>query len=500
MRVTPTSYLTRTRNLGDLRPARPRPDALIEVAEADRILSTATFFDMVDAVARGLGRHGLKPGARVAILSANRWEYLAAFLGIMKAGYVAVPLNQKLARDTLTWIFSDSEVAFAFVEAQFADMCPATVPSVDLDRDWAGFLDPGPFTAAQVAEADDALILYTSGSTSRPKGVPLSHGGHLWAIRTRLEGSPGYEEQRVIAAAPLYHMNALFTALVALAAGASFVLLNAFSAAGFVAAISRHRVTLVTSVPTMIALALRETQALASADLSCVKVLGMGSAPTTEKLLEDARAAFPNARINLGYGTTESGPCAFGAHPDGLPKPPAALGYPLAGVDVRIAGGGDDGILELRTPAVTRGYLNLPQKTAEVIDAEGWYSTGDLVHRDENGFYFFVGRHDNMFTCGGENIYPENVEQMIEAHPMVRQSCVVPVPDDLKGFKPVAFVVRSGEVSEDELKRFALANGPAYQHPRQIFFLEKLPLAGTNKVDRKALQRLAMAELGEVVS
>ncbi len=500
MSVTENSRLSRISNLGDLRPAHDQTDALIEISESEHSLSTIEFFDQVNAVSRGLIQRAFAPGTRIAILSGNRWEYLAAFLGIMKAGHVVVPLNQKLGHETIAWIFHDSDIRMAFIDGALAHLCPPSVPTIDLDTQWSDFLDPGPFEAAEIAGQEDAMILYTSGSTSRPKGVPLSHAGQLWAVRTRIDGMPDYASMSVIAAAPLYHMNALFTATVALAGGARFILMNEFSAAGFVSAISRHKISLVTSVPTMIALALREHEAMEKADLSCVQILGMGSAPVTQKLLEEARAAFPNARINLGYGTTESGPCTFGPHPDGLPRPLPALGYPLREVDVRIAGGGDSGILEIRTPAITRGYLNLPEKTAEVIDGEGWYNTSDLVRRDENGFFYFVGRNDNMFTCGGENIYPENVEQMIETHPLVRQSCVVPVPDELKGQKPVAFVVTSGTVSEDELKRFSLANGPAYQHPRRFFFVETLPLAGTNKIDRKALQKQTEAFLSETAA
>jgi acyl-CoA synthetase (AMP-forming)/AMP-acid ligase II len=139
------------------------------------------------------------------------------------------------------------------------------------------------------------------------------------------------------------------------------------------------------------------------------------------------------------------------------------------------------------------GYLNLPEKTQEVLTADGWYISGDVFRRDAEGAYYFVGRADDMFVCGGENIYPGEVEHLLEAHPDIVQACVVPVADEIKGAKPFAFVVaRAGAaLTEDAVKRYALENAPAYQHPRQVAFMSELPLAGTNKVDRKVLAAMA---------
>ena len=151
----------------------------------------------------------------------------------------------------------------------------------------------------------------------------------------------------------------------------------------------------------------------------------------------------------------------------------------------------DEGVLEMRCPALMNGYHKLPDATRKAMTPDGFYITGDVFRRDADGFFFFVGRADDMFVCGGENIYPGEVEKMLERHPAVHQVCVVPLPDELKAHKPVAFVVpRAGaKVSEDDIRQFALANAPAYQHPRRVWFLDELPLAGTNKIDRK---RLAM--------
>jgi long-chain acyl-CoA synthetase len=142
-----------------------------------------------------------------------------------------------------------------------------------------------------------------------------------------------------------------------------------------------------------------------------------------------------------------------------------------------------------------RGYLNLPEKTREVLTPDGWYISGDVFRRDADGLYAFVGRADDMFVCGGENVFPGEVESMLESHPDIRQAAVVPVPDEIKGEKPFAFVVaRAGRsLTEDDVKRYALARAPAYQHPRLVVFVEELPMAGTNKIDRAALRQRARA-------
>jgi acyl-CoA synthetase (AMP-forming)/AMP-acid ligase II len=176
-----------------------------------------------------------------------------------------------------------------------------------------------------------------------------------------------------------------------------------------------------------------------------------------------------------------------------------ALGWPLADVGVRLIDArgaeADEGELWMLTPANMLGYLNLPEKTRQVLTEDGWYKSGDVFRRDADGCYYFVGRVDDMFNCGGENVYPGEVEKVIERMPEVMQACVVPIADDIKGQKPVAFVVLRGgaNLSEQTIKDFVLAHAPAYQHPRRVFFMDTLPLAATNKIDRATLRRTAEA-------
>jgi long-chain acyl-CoA synthetase len=490
-------------NLGDLRdPATPDANvALIDCRnwETPHTFSHGEIDRQVDACARALAARGLARGDRIAILSLNRSEVLIAYFAIMRSGFVAVPVNIKFPRETIAFILGDAGVRFAFCDTPGRALLPAGISTVDFDAtgidSFAGFLDCGPFETIHPEPGEPAMVLYTSGSTGRPKGVPLSHDGQLWAVRSRI-GHGGHGRHRLLVAAPLFHMNALGSAKFAFAAGASMVLLPQFDARRYVEAIGRFKATWLTSVPTMLVLALRERETLARTDLSSVEFVRTGSAPVTQSLVDEVRQALPNATMSLAYGTTETGPIAFGPRP-GLTKSDLALGWPLPGVDVRLVGpDGEEtteGELWIRTPANMTGYLNLPAKTREALTPDGWYKSGDVFRRDATGAYSFVGRTDDMFVCGGENIYPGEVESMLERHDNIVQVCVVPVPDEIKGAKPFAFVVRKpgAALTEDEIRRFALENAPAYQHPRGVVFMTELPLASTNKVDRKALGALA---------
>jgi len=249
-------------------------------------------------------------------------------------------------------------------------------------------------------------------------------------------------------------------------------------------------------VPPMIAMMLRETAALEATDLSSVEFVRMGSAPVSASLMAALRDALPRASVTNAYGTTEAGPVVFGPHPKGLPQPELSVGYPHPLVSLRLIDGdtrdAEQGVLEMKCPALMLGYHNRPD-VAPPLTPDGFYISGDVFRRDADGFHYFVGRTDDMFVSGGENIYPADVERMLERHPDIAQAAVVPIDDDIKGQKPVAFVIKKpGRALDSEaVKRFALANAPAYQHPRFVWFVDELPLASTNKLDRAALHAMA---------
>lgn len=490
-------------NLGDILPRNPGEHVgFIDLRDPDqpRRWTTAELDQAANAVARGLIGRGYRRGARIGILSENRAEFLAAYFGIMRAGLVAVPINFKLPADTVAFIFHDAAIAATFVDRQRIGLVPAGITTIELDgggpQGWDAWLDPGPFAAVSLEPDELAKILYTSGSTGRPKGVPLPHAGQLWALRKYYQGPETGQLDTTIIVAPTYHKNGLFFSMVATSNQMTVVSLPRFEAKSYLRAVAQCHCTLLSGIPTMFALIARERELLAAHDYSHVRTVLIGSAPLTDALLEQVQRIFPAAEVRNSYGTTEAGACAFGPHPAGLPRPPLALGYPFEDIEWRLTGGSTagEGIFELRTPALMPGYLNLPQVTESRVH-DGWYHTGDVMRRDEQGFFYFVGRSDDMFICGGENLYPGELEKLLERHPAVAEAAVVPVPDEIKGQIPVAFVVPApGAVpTEQEIREFALASGPAYAHPRAVIFVSVIPVAGTHKVDRRQLIEEATA-------
>lgn len=465
-----------------------------------REISYRALDEMCNAFARGCAKAGLQAGDRVGILSLNRVEFVATLLGAMRAGVVPVPVNIKLTADAIAFILRDAGARMVFTEPALRAACPpelrAFVFGGEGDESYARFVDPGEFTSFEPAPDSIAVQPYTSGSTGRPKGVLLTHYGQNWSRRVLAWSRRTTPADVILVAAPLYHKNALNAIKQGLTAGAMLPLLPQFNAERYIDAIGRYRCTVISGVPTMTSMVLAQKDRLAATDVSSVRTVMMGSAPASRQILDELHHYFPNAEALVVYGVTEGGPVPLGPHPEGKPRPVGSIGVPYEGTQARLIDGATpgEGELILKNPGMLLGYHNLPQETAKRI-RDGWYHTGDICRRDADGFYYFVGRTDDMFVCGGENIFPIEVVSLLETHPAVHQAVVLPFEHAVKGQVPYAFVVlRSGHsISEEELKNYTLANGPAFRHPRRIFFLDRMPLAGTNKIDLQALRRLAGA-------
>lgn len=288
-------------------------------------------------------------------------------------------------------------------------------------------------------------------------------------------------------------------AVSCLSQGGTLVLLPRFDPADFLRAIERHRVTELTGVPPMFAMLGAHQELIARLDLSSVTRITMGSAPASDDLLLSLKRWFPNCEVSQSYGTTESGPGAFGLHPT-LPTPRGSVGVARTVPETRLVDADGiptdarRGVLEVRSPSLMLGYRNRPD-VVPPITPDGFHHTGDVFEIDDDGFFYFRGREDDMFSSGGENVFPQSVEEVLETHPAVLSAVVVPVPDAVKGNKPVAFVLLHQEsragFDEQELKQHVLDRIEPFAHPRRIWALDRFPLAATNKVDRKALARLA---------
>jgi len=487
-------------NLSRVLPADESPGriALIDMSgESERVFSYRQLSDSVNAVARGLRKRFGSRAFRVAIIAENSAEFAALYLGAMRAGGIAVPVSWKLPAETIDHILNDASIDVVFADARAR--LPAGAPAIRIGgTEWSDFLDPGSFDPIPAEPDQLAQILYTSGSTGRPKGVPLTHSGQWWAVERAASFVPAGDSYRVLIAAPMFHMNALFNLKRSLYLRSSVVLLPQFSAAQYTRAIELYRSDWITCVPTMMALLARAVGGRPPPEFAAVRRIFMSSSSFSPQLLAATQKMFPKAAILNSYGTTEAGPHVFEPHPKGLACPPMSCGYPAPGM-ARLTGpggepleGAGEGVLEMNTPAVMPGYLNLPALTDEVL-RKGWYNSRDVMRRDADGFFYFIGRSDDMFTCGGENMFPIEVEQVLQKHPQVAQCVVVPVPDEVKQHLPFAFVIPQPDAKPDEaeMKSWFLGQAPAYMHPRRIEFLSELPLGQTNKIDRATLSSWA---------
>lgn len=491
----------------------PRKPAIIQ---GEVSLTFADLEARSNRVANGLLDFGIGHGDRVALLFANAYQYVESLLGTMRAGAVAVPVNIRLGYDSLRHVVGDSDARVILAAgdlAELAERLTHDVPTVEslvvvggrrpraIDYEtWLAGASPDR-PDVRTAPDDLCMLPYTSGSTGLPKGVRLHHHGQIHnadAMRRIYLLGP---DERAVIAVPLYHANGLCGALLPfLMAGGSVVILPGFDGAAVIEAIDRHRCTYTTGVPAMYKLILREREALARADLSSIRFAACGSAPVPAELMLRLGETFPGAAIVESYGLTEGGPVVAVSPRWGIRKP-NSTGLLLPDVEGKIVV--DDGLTELgpeqvgelwvRSPGNALGYHKLPEVTAARFTPDGWLRTGDLMKVDSDGYYYFLGRRDDMINCGGENVYPKEVETILIQHPNVVDACVVGAPHDVKGEAPVAFVVpRDPTLADpDELRQFFLARGPAYAHPRTITFLDRLPLTGVGKLDRAALARQA---------
>jgi long-chain acyl-CoA synthetase len=467
------------------------------------------FHTACDAVANALIEREYEIGTRVALIAQNRAEYLMTFFGIMRAGCVPVPVNVRLPAADIAFVCSDAKARLAFVDSVGSEKTPVELESVRIDVPsfhdtfLRGDASSSSAPAREVKPEDPCLLLYTSGSTGRPKGVLLSNAGQAWFTPRGAEGRRQTPDDKLLTAAPLYHKFGLINAKFSFHQGGTLVLMQRFDPELYVQAIGQYKATWLTGVAAMYEMILAKPGLLQSVDTSSVRAVAVGSSPFSPKLFQRLRECFPKAILANGYGITEAGGGVFGRHPNGqkIPRPVESIGYPLDGLEAKLVpvdgetnSNGNEGVLWVRSPGVMIGYNNRPEETAKRVDKDGWLDTGDVCRRDENGYYFFVRRVDDMFKCGGENVHPRQIQTLLESHPDVIQAAVVAVDDPTKGQVPVAFVVkRSGadDLTEESLKAWTIERGPAYQHPRRVFFEEALPVAGTFKVDLASLRTRA---------
>ena len=461
-------------------------------------------------VANGLIAEGIGHGQRVAVLIGNESRFVEALLGIWRAGAVAVLANTRLTPAQVAEQVADSEAGVVLASTELSGAAAAVAARTDRARillgerydEWReshGHVRP----AAEVAPDEVGMQPYTSGSTGTPKGVLLTHRGQLHNAWVVAQVDMITADERALVSAPIFHANAMTSVLPFLLMGGSLVILPRFDVEEVAAAIASHRCTFMTGVPSMYAALLKEG-AFDRHDMSSLRFLACGSAPVTRELLQRLESVIPGVVVLEGYGLTEGGPMVTESPRFGVRRL-GSIGLPLPGVRVRLrrpdgpdADVGEVGEILVRSPGVAVGYHGKQEQFAARITADGWLQTGDLAHADEDGFLYFHGRMDDMINVGGENVYPEVVEELIRQYPGVAEVAVVGGPHPTKGYVPVAFVVAkpAATVDAEQIKRFCLESGPAFAHPRHVLVVDELPVSAIGKLDRKRLTAMAAADSG----
>ncbi len=493
----------------------PNREALFDVT-ANRRYTYDALNQRGNQLANQLRKVGIQKGDRVAFMLNNRVECIDAFVACGKLGAILVPLNTRLAtiehQEYITNVTPKVliyESAFDKVVEEIHPNAPSITHLLAVDKSLLSDAQsydravkkqsPNQPTRPLIQFEDPFFILPTGGTTGLPKGAILSHRHIFWnSINTIVNwGLSPTDVSPVIF--PLFHTGGWNVLLIPLFhVGARILLWQKFDAVDTLRRIEGERCTVVIGVPTMYHMMINDPE-FASTDFSSVRFWLSGGAPCPVSIMESFWHR--GQEFAMGYGLTEVGPNNFYMPPGASKQKPTTVGLPFFHNEIRIVdenledlSRGEIGELLLRGPHAFSGYWNNPQATQETIEPDGWVHTGDLARQDDEGFVFITGRSKELIISGGENIFPVEIERVLDAHEMVDAVAVVGMPDEKWGEVPVAFVVitEGRDISEATLKEYMRSKLARYKVPKRVIFLEELPLTSTGKINRRELEKQAM--------
>ena len=457
-----------------------------------------------DARARAFLDAGLRPGDRVATLTASSAAHVEVFFACAKAGLVLLPLSWRLSPAELAYQLDDAEPAVLLHDAGRAGLAAETAAAAGADAEVAPIgaaPAAGEPVAVDVADDDALLLIYTSGTTGKPKGAVLTHANCFWTNLSFDRTTGMREDDVVLSVLPQFHVGGWnVQPLLAWWVGATVVLEPAFEPARALELVAEKRVTTMMGVPATY-LFMAEQPGFETVDLSSLRLAVVGGAPMPEALLE--RWQERGVAIVQGYGLTEAAPNVLCLPPEEATRKLGFAGRPYPHVDVALRepetgallDGPATGELVVRGPNVFPGYWRNPEATAAAF-ADGWLLTGDVAERDAEGDYRIAGRLKDMIISGGENVYPAEIEAVLHAHPAVAEAAVVGVPDERWGEVGIAFVaLRAGhEAAGGELLDHCRTRLARFKVPKAVRFVDALPRSGMGKVPKDELRALALRE------
>jgi fatty-acyl-CoA synthase len=476
----------------------PEAVALVDAATADRC-TYAELEQRVISRASGLRERGVRRGDRVAVVGLNSVGYLETLFAISWVGAVAVPVNFRLSATEIGFILDDAHPVVLVHDATFATLAKAATEAAELatprlveDVTLPSHGEP----AAETVGADEvAMLMYTSGTTGRPKGAMLTHGNLEWNAVNMLTAGEGLRPtDTTLAVAPLFHIGglALFT-LPLLYAGGTVVVAGGFDPRQVLEVIVREKVTVHFMVPAMWA-AMSQVPDFDSYDLSQLRYLLCGGAPCPVTVIEFYERK--GLTFVEGFGMTELAPAALVLESAFVRSHAGSVGRPFLHVEVRIVDERDEdvapgevGELVLRGPNVFAGYWGLPEATAEAMRG-GWFHSGDLARQDAEGFVTLVDRKKDMIISGGENVYPIEVEQILHRHPGVADVAVIGAPDHRWGETIVAVIVPAPDaaIDGDQIITYCRERIAHFKCPRRVEVVDELPRNATGKLLKRELR------------
>jgi long-chain acyl-CoA synthetase len=471
-------------------------------------LSYAELDDRSARLATRLREKGLRQGDRVGVMLPNVLEFPVTYYGVLRAGGVVVPMNVLLKRREIGFYLEDSGARLLLAWHGFAEEArdgAAAAGAELIEIEPASFAEllaahePTP-ELAPTEEDDTAVILYTSGTTGKPKGAELTHfnlsRNSDIAARTTCDISAG---DVVLGALPLFHSFGQTVGMNAsLRVGATLVLLPKFDPAEALEIMQREGVTNFYGVPTMYG-ALLHHPGLEDYDVSTLRICITGGASMPVEVLRGFEEAF-GCELLEGYGLSETSPVASSNHP-GRPRKAGSIGTPLEEVEMKVFDEDDNevpqgevGEIVIRGHNVMKGYWQRPDATAEAMRG-GWFHTGDMARVDEDGYFFIVDRKKDMIIRGGYNVYPREVEEVLYEHPKIREAAVLGVPHDQWGEEiGAAVVLHEGErLTPEEVSEYVKERIAAYKYPRIVWFMDELPKGPTGKILKREIEAPAAA-------
>jgi fatty-acyl-CoA synthase len=452
-------------------------------------------------VAHGLHAVGVNPGDRVGFLGLNHPRFLFTLFGAAKLGALFVPLNFRLTGPELTFIINDAGLHTLVYEEHFASVIDEIRDKLQVRELICGSEREGSRSFDELLhdQRDENLdypvsldnvawIMYTSGTTGTPKGAMITHGNILWNNINASLAFDGLADDVTLVVAPLFHIGGLnVTPIPAMTKGATVVLEQMFEPGMVLELIEKHRVTLMFGVPAMF-LFMSQHPDFASRDLSSVRVLVVGGAPVPESLIKTYGAR--GVPFLQGYGLTETAPFACFLPADKAEAKPGSAGIAPFFTDVKIVDDdghdvpdGERGEIVVRGPNVMKGYWNRPDATAEVI-VDGWFHTGDIGKRDEDGYFYILDRKKDMIISGGENVYPAEVEDALYTHPDIKEVAVIGVQHPRWGetVRAVIVVKEGATLTKQDVFDYCQGRLARYKQPKSVVFTSLLPRNPAGKV------------------